>query len=124
MVDFRSRGERDSAQVAAGNEQADYKQMYQQVLAENQAFRAKLDEITTGHGELQAQFADLLGQFEALKAASQKRGDDLLDIAQNMERMVATAYEQQGEVLDRFRTDITTRLGAAKSSLDDLDGTR
>lgn len=121
MVDFRSRGERDQASQRVANEQADYQRMYQEVLAENQAFRVKLDQITASHGELQAQFADLLGQFEALKASSQERADDLLRIAKNMEEMVATAYEQQGEVLTRFKADITGRLGAAKSSLGELE---
>ncbi|MDJ0627629.1 MAG: hypothetical protein QNJ44_05170 [Rhodobacter sp.] len=120
-MDFRGRYEkdRDERQVAA--EQSDYKRMYERVLAENEAFRAKLDQITASHGELQAQFADLLGQFEALKASSQQRAEDLLKIAHNMEEMVATAHEQQGEVLTRFKADITGRLGAAKASLGELE---
>ena len=122
MVDFRSRSERDRETQQATSEQADYRQMYQQVLAENRALHGKLDQITASHGQLQAQFADLLGQFEDLKTASSARADDLLKIGRNMENMVATAYEQQGEVMARFKADITGRLGAAKASLSDLDG--
>lgn len=120
-MDFRSRGERDREAQKSASEQADYRRMYQQVLTENQALHGKLDQITANHGELQAQFADLLGQFEASKISSTKRSDDLLEIARNMEEMVATAYEQQGEVLTRFKTDIAGRLGAAKASLGELE---
>lgn len=121
MVDFRSRSELDQANRKLDAEQADYKRMYQEVLAENQAFRAKLDEITASHGQLQAQFADLLDQFQALKIATNQRGDDLLTTARNMEDMVTTAYTQQGEMLECFRSDIAGRLGTAKASLGDLD---
>ena len=95
--------------------------MYQQVLAENEAFRAKLNQITASHGELQAQFADLLSQFQDLKTASQQRSDDLLKMAQNMEDMVSTAYEQQGQLMERFRADIAQRLGGARNSVQDLN---
>ena len=121
MVDFRSKSERQRDQAAAARQQSDYQRMYEGVLAENESLRAKLDQITAIHGELQAQFADLLVQFDALKASSQDRADDLLKIAKNMEAMVATAYEQQGEVLERFRTDIAGRLGKARSSLGELE---
>lgn len=121
MMDFRSRSERDREAQQGASEQADYQRMYQQVMAENQVLHGKLDQITASHGELQAQFADLLSQFEALKVSSSKRSDDLLQIAGNMENMVAAAYEQQGEVLTRFKTDIAGRLGAAKSSLGELE---
>ncbi len=121
MVDFRSRDERDKADQRVTAEQSDYQRMYQQVLAENETLRAKLDQITANHGELQAQFADLLQQFETLKTSTNQRSDDLLAVARNMEHMVATAYEQQGEVLSRFKTDIAGRLSAAKSSLGELE---
>lgn len=124
VMDFRSRGERDREAQRASSEQADYKRMYQEVLAENQAFRTKLDEITASHGELQARFADLLGQFDALKSASQARSDDLLKIARNMEEMVSTAYEQQGQLLSRYQDDLTRRLGSARASLGDLEDER
>lgn len=120
-MDFRGRYEKDRDGRQAVAEQADYQSMYQQVLTENEAYRAKLDQITASHGELQAQMADLLGQFKALKSSSQNRAEDLVKIARNMENMVATAYEQQGEVLTRFKADITGRLGAAKASLGDLE---
>jgi len=123
-MDFRSRGEREQAAHNIASEQADYKRMYQDVLAENQAFRSKLDEITASHGELQARFSDLLAQFEALKSASQSRGDDLLKIARNMEEMVSTAYEQQGQLLSRYQDDLTRRLGSARASLGDLEDER
>ena len=122
MVDFRSRGERDREDQRAAEQQADYQRMYQEVLAENQAFRTKLDEITASHGELQAQFADLLSQFEALKASTQDRSDEFLEVAKNMENMVATAYEQQGDLLSRYKDDLTRRLDVARTSVDDLDG--
>jgi len=121
-MDFRSRAERDWETQAATSEQSDYKRMYEQVLAENQTFRAKLDEIATSHGELQAQFADLLGQFESLKTTSQDRSDDLLKVARNMEEMVTTAYKQQGDLLSKYKDDLTRRLGVARSSVDDLQG--
>lgn len=121
MVDFRSRSEREKENQRNVAEQTDYQHMYNQVLVENQAFRAKLDEITSCHGELQAQFSDLLTQFEALKTSSHERSNDLLKMAQNMETMVATAYEQQGALMDRFRADLNQRLGEAKGGLSRLD---
>ena len=125
MVDFRSREEQKMAAHRAAretsDEQSDYKRMYQTVLRENQAFRTKLDEITSSHGELQARFADLLSQFEALKSSTQTRSDDLLKIARNMETMVATAYEQQGDLLSKYKDDLTRRLGVARAGVDDLE---
>lgn len=117
-MDFRGRYEKDRDERAEAAQQSDYKKMYHAVLAENEAFRAKLGEITSSHGELQAQMADLLTQFELLKSANNQRAQDLLQIAQNMETMVATAYEQQSDVLTRFKADIAGRLGAAKAELE------
>ncbi|MGB0900976.1 hypothetical protein [Halocynthiibacter sp.] len=117
-MDFRGRYEKDRDERVSAAQNQNYKQMYQQVLAENEAFRAKLGEITASHGELQAQMADLLTQFELLKSTNNQRAADLLQISQNMEAMVATAYEQQSDVLTRFKADIAGRLGAAKAELE------
>jgi dynactin complex subunit len=92
MVDFRSKAERAQADRAVQADQADYKRLHDLAMAENRALHGKLDQITANHGALQAQFADLLNQFETLKTASTKRSDDLLEMARNMEDMVATAY--------------------------------
>lgn len=122
MVDFRSRSERDIEKRQVASEQADYKRMHDQVMAENRALHAKLDQITASHGELQARFSDLLTQFETQNADSNKRAEDLLKMAKNMEDMVATAYEKQGALMDKFRADFSQRLGDAKNSLNGFEG--
>ena len=120
-MDFRSQLEKNRDHKASNQTQTDYKHMYEQVLAENQDFRAKLNDITSSHGELQARFADLLSQFEALKQSTQTRGDELLKMARNMEEMVATAYQQQGDLLTKYKDDLTRRLGQARSNVDGLN---
>ena len=47
---------------------------------------------------------------------------EFLEVAKNMENMVATAYEQQGDLLSRYKDDLTRRLDVARTSVDDLDG--
>ena len=119
MTDFRGKAERDQATASAWAEQMEYKQEFERVRRENRQLHEKLDKITRDHGELQAQFNDLLSQFRALRSDNKDRADELLKMAKNLETMVSQAYEKQGNLMDRFRADLSVRLSGAKSGLTD-----
>lgn len=124
MPDFRSRQERnrdqDSAHDARSQEQADYKRMYETVLAENRELHGKLSSMEASFGEALAEFETVKGQFAALEIKMKERSGELLQVGENMQTMVASGYEQQTDLMERFRADISQRLTAAKTQSPNL----
>ena len=116
-MDFRSKSERSRDAQTARSVQADYKREFERVRNENAQLHEKLDAITKNHGELQAQFNDLISQFKGLRAENTERAEDSLKIAKNMEAMVQEAYQKQGDLMDRFRADLSKRLSDARQSV-------
>ena len=113
MVDFRSPAEKRAARQHEQNIEADYKKMYQEVLAENQAYRDRLISIETDHAELHAKFAELLTAFEEHKATVAKHTSDMLQSGAAIQDMVASSYEKNQALMEYYRTDIDRRLASA-----------
>jgi len=116
-MDFRGKSERQAETAKAWAEEMDYKREFERVRDENAKLHGKLDKITENHGELQAQFNDLLTRFRAVKAENEGYAADLLKIAKNIETMVGDAYQKQGDLMNRFRADLSKRLSDAKATV-------
>lgn len=113
MVDFRSSDERDTDRHKAKQEQADYKRMYDQVLAENRDLHSQLSGIEAKFGSIVAEFESLRGKFAHLETQMKERSEELFQMSETMQNMVASGYEQQTDLMERFRADISQRLTKA-----------
>ena len=116
MIDFRSADERDAERFHAQAQQADYKRQYENVLAENRELQAKLSGIEGKFGDIVAEFETLKGQFSALETQMVERSAELLRMSEAMQEMVANGYQQQTDLMERFRGDISQRLTKASEA--------
>ena len=118
-IDFRGKREREADLHRAQQEEADYKQMYAQVVADNTALHAKLDQINADRQALETRFAEVLDAFAQHREETQRYLDDLRGINQTIEDMVRTSYQQNQELMERYRADLSQRLERTRDSLAD-----
>lgn len=121
MVDFRSSAERDADESTARNnrnqEQADYKRMYETVLAENRALDSKFNALEAKFGDVVGHFETVQSQFAALQNQMKERSDELFQMSETMQEMVESGYKQQTDLMERFRGDISQRLTKAQEKM-------
>ena len=118
--DFRGKHEREADQRRAQQEQADYKKMYAQVVEDNAALHAKLDQINADRQALEERFSAVLETFAAHREETKGYLDDLRGINQTIEDMVRTSYQQNQELMERYRADLSQRLDSARGNLPTL----
>jgi len=114
MPDFRSQQEKRADRDRAATEQTDYKRMYEAVLAENRELNGK---FTALESRLDGKLGEVVADFEALKnrfaeqeRQTGERAKELLTMSETMQEMVSSGFEQQTDLMERFRADISQRL--------------
>ena len=68
-----------------------------------------------------AEFETVKGQFAALEARMKERSEELFQMSEAMQTMVASGYEQQTGLMERFRADISQRLIKAEEQTPKLE---
>jgi len=115
MPDFRSSSEKASDRQRRDAEQADYKRMYETVLADNKAILQRMGDLDAKYADALALVKQVQGRFEQLSREMNQKAEEMRDMGEQMHQTVSTGYSQQSELMDRFRVDISKRLEAAQS---------